>query len=371
MPSQRLRLDQNTVHNLQSSNSQGDLYLDNLITGLQLRVYPTGTKSWFLRKKEKGKSLRILIGRFPQVSAEEALQRAIEIKNRKEASRITFYHLWLRYMNEHAKPHKKTWQEDQAQYRRYLKRWADRPLDKVTKTDIRELHASLSERPIAANRTLALLSRVYEFAIEVDLATFNPTRGIRRYKEKSRSRFLQPSEVEAFADALSHEEQMFQDFFRLCLFTGARKTNVLQMQWSEIDWKHSAWHIPDTKNGEPVTVVLVPSAVEILNRRREEKTESPFVFPSYGRTGHLREPKIAWERIRQRSGLTDLRMHDLRRTMGSWQAMAGTSLPVIGKSLGHKSLQSTEVYARLDLSPVRESVAGAVDALKRLSGEKL
>ena len=76
-------------------------------------------------------------------------------------------------------------------------------------------------------------------------------------------------------------------------------------------------------------------------------------------TGSVFDPKKAWERVRERSGLTDVRMHDLRRTLGSWQALAGTSLQVIGKSLGHKSMKATEIYARLTTDPVRESVEKA------------
>jgi integrase len=87
------------------------------------------------------------------------------------------------------------------------------------------------------------------------------------------------------------------------------------------------------------------------------------VFPGPGKTGHLVEPKGAWQRILKRAKITNLRIHDLRRTLGSWQVAQGVSLAIIGKSLGHKSLQATQVYSRLTLDPVRDAMEKATDAL--------
>jgi integrase len=114
---------------------------------------------------------------------------------------------------------------------------------------------------------------------------------------------------------------------------------------------------------ETLTIVLTPLVVQILETRKASST-SPWVFPGTGKTKHLVEPKSAWRRILKRAALTDLRLHDLRRTLGSWQAATGASLPVIGKSLGHSSLAATAIYARLDTDPIRASVERATnDAL--------
>jgi integrase len=123
--------------------------------------------------------------------------------------------------------------------------------------------------------------------------------------------------------------------------------------------------LPDTKSGDPVTIHLAKPALEILARRVLNADGCPWVFPGgkKNRAGHLVDPKGAWTRLLTASGLKDLRMHDLRRSLGSWQAAGGASLQVIGKSLGHKSQQSTAVYARLNLDPVRTSVNGAVEAM--------
>jgi integrase len=110
-------------------------------------------------------------------------------------------------------------------------------------------------------------------------------------------------------------------------------------------------------------VILPPQAVAILTKRRKERTGSGFVFPSYGKTGHIVDPRKAWAALCKRAGVEDCRIHDLRRTLGSWQAASGSSLLVVGKSLGHRTPEATQVYARLNLDPVRESVTKAVDAM--------
>src|SRR6185503_5001402 len=95
-----------------------------------------------------------------------------------------------------------------------------------------------------------------------------------------------------------------------------------------------------------------------------------YVFPGSGKSGHLEEPKKGWQRILTRAGIADLRIHDLRRTLGSWQAKQGASLAIIGKSLNHKNQNTTAIYARLDLDPVRDSVNTATSAMMAAAGLK-
>jgi integrase len=140
------------------------------------------------------------------------------------------------------------------------------------------------------------------------------------------------------------------------------------MQWSEIHLERGEWRIPITKNGESQTVTLAPEVVDILRAR--QGINSPWVFPGTGVTGHLVEPKKAWKRVLTRAGIANLRIHDLRRTLGSWQAKTGASLVIVGKSLNHKSPSTTAIYARLDLDPVRESVDRATSAMLVAAGLK-
>lgn len=120
-----------------------------------------------------------------------------------------------------------------------------------------------------------------------------------------------------------------------------------------------------------MVVPLVELAVAILQGRLETSTGSPWVFPGRSKTGHLVEPKSAWKRICKRAGLEDVRIHDLRRTLGSWQVATGASLPVIGKTLGHTQPKTTQIYARLQLDPVRQAVEAATAAMLKVGGQKL
>ena len=187
------------------------------------------------------------------------------------------------------------------------------------------------------------------------------------------------------------------------------------MMWRDLQLDEGVWRLPMTKNGTPQNVTLSPEAAVILRMREKQKEQSPFVFPSTGKTGHLVEPKKAWATVLKRASvrrlldelqamgqltmeerghaeqlvaeaparaekrfrasadsagihpaaydMTDLRIHDLRRTLGSWQAKTGASLTIIGKSLNHKTQQATAIYARLDLDPVRQSVNAATAAM--------
>ena len=199
----------------------------------------------------------------------------------------------------------------------------------------------------------------------------NPAAGIKLFHEEKRDRFLGAEELPAFFDALNAEpNESLRDFFMLALLCGARKANILSMRWVDIDFTHNLWRIPETKSGMPVVIPLVAPAVEVLYARRKVTKDSEWVFPSHGATGHLVEPKSAWERILKRAGLEDVRIHDLRRTLGSWQAMGGASLPIIGKSLGHTQVSTTAIYARLTVDPVRESVDRATTAIIDASKKK-
>ena len=160
-----------------------------------------------------------------------------------------------------------------------------------------------------------------------------------------------------------------RDYFLLSLLTGARRANVLSMQWKDVNLKHGKWRIKEMKSGTPQTITLSPEAVDVLQNRKPSEPTT-FVFPGDGSSGHLIDPKKGWKRIIERAGIDDLRIHDLRRTLGSWQAKTGASLAIIGKSLNYKNQNSTAIYARLDLDPVRDSVNTATSAMMAAAGLK-
>ena len=351
--------------------------------GLTICVTPAGTKTFYLYKWANGRPVRIPLGRFPTTSIEQARKQAQVIVsevakgNDPAAARQAARHeqtvggLWSFWLTDAKARGVKSWAEYERQYNAFLKPWAGRKLSAVRKADAQALHARIGREngPYAANRLLGLLRTMFNKSADIGFTGPNPTLGVQRFKETKRDRFLQGGELPAFFRSLLEEpNEMLRDFFILSLLTGARRANVQAMQWVDLDLAARYWRIPETKSGLPVVVPLVPAAVAILESRRKAANGSPWVFPSRGRTGHLTEPKSAWKRIIERAGLTNLRPHDLRRSLGSWQAMGGASLPIIGKSLGHATAAATMIYARLAMDPVRDSVGSATAAMMEAGG---
>ena len=345
--------------------------------GLVLQITAAGRKTFQLYKKHQGRPVRVTFGTWPEITVEQARKKARKAKTdldaganpnddlRQKRQEMTFADLFGQYMVRHAKVRKLTWQEDQNQFDRYLGAFAKKKLSAITRKDVAALHARIGKTaPTAANRVLSLLSSVFGRAIEFDLwAGANPCTGVRKFPEQSRDRFLSGDELRRFFEALEQEpNDTARDFFSVALLTGARRSNVLEMMWADIDLDAATWRIGRTKNGTPQTVALVEPVVELLRERRRQAT-SVFVFPGTGKTGHYMEPKRAWKTLLKRAGIEGARVHDLRRTLGSWQAMTGASLPVIGKSLNHKNQSTTAIYARLDLDPVRSAMEKAAAAM--------
>jgi integrase len=357
-------------------------YYDTEQRGLLLTVYPSGQKTFSLYRKIAGRPERITIGPYPDLTIEQArkeVQRlAGEIaqgQNPAERQRairgeMTFEELFAVYLEKHAKVHKRTWKQDADEFRLYLNGLRRCKISSITRPQLVAVHAEIGERgEPTANRTLKLLSKVFNWARQQRGWTGeNPATGIKLFKEKKRQRFLDADELPNFFRALAEEQNAtIRDYILAGLLTGARRSNLLSMAWNEIRWGRAVWEIPaeKSKSGEAMDVMLTPPMLDLLERRRHDTKADPvWVFPGSGKSGHLVEPKTAWARILKRAGITDCRLHDLRRTLGSWQALQGASLGIIGASLGHQSLQATQVYARLNADPVRASVARAIDAMQ-------
>ncbi len=362
-------------------------YYDTGTPGLILRVHPSGTKTFYLYRRIDGKAEYISLGHYPAVFPEQARKRASEFnakigsgKNPAEERRnikaeMTLGELFNRFLEMHAKKHKRTWKYDERMFQLYFTPWAKRRISSITRREVQALHAQMGEEngKHQANRAFALLNTIYEKGREWGYAGENPCFKLKKFRETSRERFLQESELPVFFEAVNEEpSEMNRDFILLLLFTGARKSNVLSMAWKDISLDLRVWNIPaeKSKNATAYTVPLVKAALEILKKRKEETLDSPWVFPSESKTGHLQEPKRAWERVLKASEIEDLRMHDLRRTLGSWMAITGASLLTISYALGHKlsSLSVTAVYARASVEPIRIAMEAAVQAMLRKSG---
>jgi len=348
--------------------------------GLAVVVTAAGNRTYYLYKKVAGRPVEIRIGAVEEVTLDAARKVANAIlteihkgndpqaERREKRREATLDQLWAHWLESHAKVHKRSWKGDEWQYQRFLKPWAGRRLSSIKKADVQALHAKVGRENghYQANRVLALLRAMLNKAADVGYRGENPAKGVKRFTEESRDRFLTAEELQRFFAALHQDpSEDMQDFFVLALLTGGRRGNVASMRWEDLHLELALWRIPGAvaKAKAVIVVPLVPAAVEILTRRKQAINGSPWVFPSYGKTGHIVEVKGAWKRILERAKLADVRPHDLRRTLGSWQAMQGASLSVIGKSLGHQQVSTTAVYARLQLAPVRQSVENATTAM--------
>lgn len=343
--------------------------------------------------------------------------------NRANKGEPTFAALFKEYIERHAEPKKRTWREDQQKYRDYLESPLGRKkVSRINRADLAAIHSAITRagHPTVANRVKDLVSSVFGRAIAWGYLDSNPAKGIEDNTEKSRERFLQPGELPRLFAALDGEPNAaFRDYFLLALLTGARRNNVRAMRWADLDLERGEWVIPMTKNGEPQRVPLVPEAVTIINARKAAAIDGArYVFPASrddSKHGHMSGERKAWLRLLDRdeaaqlrarieakggkadapepepltselrrlrtiakrlkintdgARLDDIRIHDLRRTMGSWQARTGASLAIIGKSLGHKSQQATAVYARLDLDPIRDAMETAASAMWRAGNQQ-
>lgn len=378
----RLNFTTKAISNLTFSEAECSntmTYYDTKVRGLGIYITRKGIKTYFLYRRVEGRPQRIILGRVDAITLDRAREKAIAVHSqiaeginpleKKQALRqeISFGELWHLYLEQHAKLYRgASCRNDQSIYRLYLSEWKDKKLSHITTHTIRDMHQRLGRESglVRANHAHALIRLMFNKAIEWGWNKPNPAYAVKRFKEHSRERFLSTQEMKRFLAALENEpSETIRDYLYLSLFTGARQGNVLAMRWQDIDFDAAQWRIPVTKNGKAHIVPLVKPALELLQQRRL-KTNSEWVFSSAkSKSGHLENPRIIWAEILKRAEIADLRIHDLRRTLGSWQAALGANSYIIGKSLGHTSQHATAIYARLDLNPVRDSLDKAVQAM--------
>lgn len=370
------------------------VFLDAKTPGLQLRVTAAGSKTFSVYRRIKGGAPeRITLGRFPSMTIEQARKLAARVNaeieegsNPAEVKRVkkgepTFAELFKEYGERHGSK-KRSWATDQSLYSNHLQSLAGLKITTIKREALSRILSNMEKAGLSGstiNGVRALVSSIYGRAIEWGYATANPVLGIKTRAKVKRDRFLQADELPRFFQSLAVEQnQTLRDYILLALLTGARRSNLLAMKWRETNLDESVWRIPLTKNGTPQNVTLSPEAVTILQARKETADEKAvFVFPGPGKSGHIEEPKKAVIRVMERAGIpygrnepNGVTLHDLRRTLGSWQAKTGASMAIIGKSLNHQSQQTTAIYARLDLDPVRQSVNTATAAMMEAGGLK-
>ena len=353
---------------------------DDQIKGLALRVLATGAKTFIWEGRVKGRVRRMTLGQWPTVSVAVARAEAERIrvdiaagldpaeKRQAERHELTFGELRARYIKEWSKEQrgvmpdgqprfrKRSWLRDERRLAR-CKAWDGRRLSDIGTSDAAKLQKRINAEhgPIEANRTLELLRAAFNKAKKWGEVEQNPALGFERFEETRRDRFLSDDELRRLNTALMKEPEPWRSYFPLLLLLGVRRSELAGARWSEVDLETGTVKLMRTKSGEPRLAPMPLAAVEML-RALPSLGTSEFLFPGSGKTGHLVEVKSAWARLCRDAKLTNVTIHDLRRTVGSRMAIAGENLPTIGSVLGHTGLNATQIYARLDIAAARRAL---------------
>ena len=358
---------------------------DTVVSGFGVRVSPGGRCSFVTRYRVNGRLRRLTIGPFPRLSLADARERArdvlrdshygVDAASEKVQARHaeSFADLAKEYIERHASkkrsgredirvlngsPHKK--RTGKRPHVPLVTRWGSRKVREIRRRDVRELLDEIAARaPIMANRTLAIVRKMFNFAIEREWIESNPCQMIKRpAAERPRQRVLSEDEIRHVWKAVLLEDRIVSALFRLRLLTAQRGGEVQGAAWSEIDLVAGWWTIPPerSKNGLAHRVPLSRQAIKILKAlRADAKKDASWVFPSTRKTGpHIYHAQKAIERIVARSGVK-FRGHDLRRTAASLMVGSGVPRLVVSKILNHVESGITAVYDRHSYDPEKRA----------------
>lgn len=387
----RLNFTKKTLAKLAPKEKRYNVF-DTDVSGLGISVYPSGQKTFFHLKKVQGWPQRTTIGPFPDLSVENARGNASGLNQkystwkannyegqapREKRSRVpTLGEVLEHYCEQHLRANAKNaaaamkyarWQCDF-----YFASWRNRPLSSITRKDVRDKHAEIgaAHGHITANREVTFIRTLFNHAVHPDIALWegaNPARNPKKFlfHEESRERTIERDEAPKFFKHLANEPHRdLRDFVLLALSIGARRGSILSMRWDQIDWQRGLWTIPNPKsrkkNAKPHILPLTKFAGRVLKSRLNQ---TEWVFPGKSKDRHLTTIKKPWGKFLKRTGIGNLRIHDLRRTLATNQGETGASSEVIQRTLGHtEDSEATRIY---DRSQRRDDVRGAIDAAIR------
>jgi integrase len=397
-----------TAHYEGSKNSR-DVRWDDAPKGLGLRIYPSGRKAFVvLYRNAHGVKRLPTIGDMTtwklQAARKEARRLLVHVdgqedpladrrKHRLEAKTGTVEALFIAYVEARTKDaHRKMKRPDAAFW--YAEKFiyptfGSRPWRDVRRSEVRAWHAGI-KKPYNANRALQALRAAFYWRLwqEDDSAgnrrresdTRNPCAGIELRTETRRQVRLERSELPKLLEAIDSEtaDPYLRAYFRFLLSTGCRRSEALKLKWADVtlapkptdgakvtDAPPSTVTFKDTKAGTDHSVPLSATAAALL-RALPRLAKNPHVFVGHVAGEPIQSPSKAWQRIRKQAGLAELRIHDLRRTFGSWLGDAGFTSKQIGSTLGHKSDITSRVYMALG----DQSKRAAVDAVEKMMAGK-
>lgn len=360
---------------------------DTEIKGFGCRIMPSGTKTYQVQYRKGGRTRRASIGRHGNITADQARNRAKEImgelsKGANPVEEIAQHRrspnvsaLCERFFEEHAMERCKP--TTQGEYRRAIDLFINPAIGSfnivdVERKDIAELHHKFRHKPYQANRTLGVLSKMFNLAEVWGLRPdgSNPCRHVPKYKEQKRERFLSQNELQRLGQALSDsladgtETIHVIAAFRLLLLTGCRLGEIQTLRWDYITV--SGMELPDTKTG--ARRIPLPQAARAVLSALPREAGNPYVIAGSVEGKYATDLQKPWRRIRKRAGLEDVRIHDLRHTYASNAVSSGMPIQMVGRLLGHSQIQTTMRYAHLADDPVRRAAEENAARLSLLVG---
>lgn len=288
---------------------------------------------------------------------------------------ITMREFAMVYLERHAKPHIKNWKAEETRLRLYiLPVVGELQLTAITTSDVLALQASVCEKArlsskassdgkYASNRCIQQVGLMFRLAR--DWGHFPedkriPTDKVRCFTERPRERFVDASEMSRLAKAIDRRTKTaphLRVLFWLSLLTGLRRDELRTARWDDLDLNEKQLRRAGqfTKAGKPICQPLSDEACWLLNGLSRS---SPFIFTAKGGSQPVDVSTVyhCWDRIRKEANLSDVRIHDLRRTAGSWLAQAGVPIHLVGKALNHSDISSTQIYARFSNADVRQAL---------------
>jgi integrase len=366
------------------------------VRGLGLEVLPNGKKTFRFEQKVNQRNIKVTLGTFPELTVEQAREMAKNTaheiaqginpnaikKQQKNAQDFddlfAFYIVSLELDVKAGTRRENAIQKAETLYRLHLKpRIGKSKIDGFLRANAKTvLNKILADKGYSLhNHSLTLLKSMFNRA-EYDYNPFSECKKIDEALHR-RERILSPEELQRLFQAIDIEEPIYRDCVLMLLLTGQRKACVFSMQWSEINTTNQTWIIPTSKikSKKPHVVPLSIAAMKVLNERKTQRSDSDFVFASSNsQSGHIADKSSAggfWRRIVKRAELynegtpeTNIRIHDLRRTLASYQVQSGGSIQTTSKLLGHSSINITSsTYAHLSVDNVREDLERTTAAI--------
>ena len=354
---------------------------DEEMPGFGIRILTSGKKTYQVQYRKGGRTRRNSIGMHGTVTPDQARKHAKELLGRvakgenpaeeraihRGASSVA--EVCERFMTEYVPTHCK--ESTAKEYRRNIDLFikpalGTRKVPDITRPDIAKLHHDHRDKPYQANRTLGVLSVIFNqceiWGLRPDGS--NPCRHVKKYEEKKRERFLSEDELKRLWDTLhacekdGSENPSACNAFRLLILTGCRLGEIQTLKWEYI--KEDGIYLPDSKTG--AKKVYIGQAVHDALAKINRLPDTPYVITGKNEGQHLKDLQRPWRRIRKKADLEDLRIHDLRHSFASFGLASGLSLSEIGKLLGHSQVQTTARYAHL----AEENVNRAADKAANL-----